>query len=162
MLIGLMFLRNQIVYIQFHPVTYMVKLNIEMSMASLVVRLARGKTENDMYEYEFEHGSSKNQLGDHDKHRNTLSAPGHMQGFKLTTATANNKSRHSTYGSDEAIEGIHCRTDVHVVHGAVDKDILQDIVEREVSTSSGEAPHSLFGDETPLYRNRVRTTEKLM
>ncbi|KAF1966145.1 hypothetical protein BU23DRAFT_441513, partial [Bimuria novae-zelandiae CBS 107.79] len=47
MLIGLMFLKNQIVYIQFHPVTYMVKLNIEMTMASLVVRLARGQREND-------------------------------------------------------------------------------------------------------------------
>lgn len=42
-----MFLKNQVVYIQFHPVVYMVKLNIEMSMASLIVRLAQGKTEND-------------------------------------------------------------------------------------------------------------------
>ncbi|KAF2736704.1 hypothetical protein EJ04DRAFT_396350, partial [Polyplosphaeria fusca] len=51
MLIGLMFLPNQIVYIQFHPVAYMVKLNIEMSMANLVVRLARGKSESDMDNY---------------------------------------------------------------------------------------------------------------
>ncbi|KAI1841858.1 hypothetical protein JX265_010832 [Neoarthrinium moseri] len=41
MLIGLMSLPNQVVYIQFHPVAYMVKLNIEMSMASLITRLAR-------------------------------------------------------------------------------------------------------------------------
>jgi|TARA_R110002003_G_scaffold245_2_gene17595 redox-regulated HSP33 family molecular chaperone len=38
-----MFLENQIVYIQFHPLVYMIKLNIEMSMATLVVRLAQGK-----------------------------------------------------------------------------------------------------------------------
>ncbi|KAL2211649.1 hypothetical protein CC79DRAFT_1317741 [Sarocladium strictum] len=46
MLIGLMFLKNQVVYIQFHPVAYMVKLNIEMSMAALITRLAqeRGDT----------------------------------------------------------------------------------------------------------------------
>jgi len=43
-----MFLKNQVVYIQFHPVVYIVKLKIEMSMASLVVRIAKGKPENDM------------------------------------------------------------------------------------------------------------------
>src|SRR5690349_16153480 len=48
MLIGLMFLPNQVVYVQFHPVAYMVKLNIEMSMASLVIRIARGQGEVDL------------------------------------------------------------------------------------------------------------------
>ncbi|KKO99886.1 hypothetical protein THAR02_08021 [Trichoderma harzianum] len=43
MLIGLMSLPNQVVYIQFHPVTYMVKLNIEMSMAELITKLAKGE-----------------------------------------------------------------------------------------------------------------------
>ncbi|KAK8926772.1 hypothetical protein H634G_10001 [Metarhizium anisopliae BRIP 53293] len=43
MLIGLMSLPNQIVYIQFHPVAYMVKLNIEMTMADLITKLARGE-----------------------------------------------------------------------------------------------------------------------
>jgi hypothetical protein len=41
MLIGLMFLKNGLVYVQFHPVAYMVKLNIEMSMAALIAKLAR-------------------------------------------------------------------------------------------------------------------------
>ncbi|KUL92118.1 hypothetical protein ZTR_02587 [Talaromyces verruculosus] len=41
MLIGLMSLKNQLVYIQFHPVTYMVKLNIEMTMAAMITKLAR-------------------------------------------------------------------------------------------------------------------------
>ncbi|KAM0260066.1 hypothetical protein ACHAQJ_002990 [Trichoderma viride] len=43
MLIGLMSLPNQVVYIQFHPVAYMVKLNIEMTMADLITKLARGE-----------------------------------------------------------------------------------------------------------------------
>jgi hypothetical protein len=42
-----MFLPNPVVYIQFHPVVYIVKLNIEMSMASLVVKLARGRSGSD-------------------------------------------------------------------------------------------------------------------
>lgn len=48
MLIGLMSLPNQVVFIQFHPVAYMVKLNIEMSMATLITRLARNGR-NDVY-----------------------------------------------------------------------------------------------------------------
>lgn len=47
MLIGLMSLRNQLVYIQFHPVTYMVKLNIEMSMAAMITKLARERGTGD-------------------------------------------------------------------------------------------------------------------
>ncbi|GJD04861.1 hypothetical protein ColKHC_13686 [Colletotrichum higginsianum] len=43
LLVGLMSLPNQVVYIQFHPVAYMVKLNIEMSMASLITRLAKDR-----------------------------------------------------------------------------------------------------------------------
>jgi hypothetical protein len=46
MLIGLMSLKNQAVYIQFHPVAYMVKLNIEISMASLMTKLAKGSIQD--------------------------------------------------------------------------------------------------------------------
>ncbi|KAF1963135.1 hypothetical protein CC80DRAFT_106211 [Byssothecium circinans] len=49
MLIGLMFLKNPLVYIQYQPVTYLVKPNIEMSMASLITHVARGSPDNDMY-----------------------------------------------------------------------------------------------------------------
>ncbi|KAE8333036.1 hypothetical protein BDV39DRAFT_199387 [Aspergillus sergii] len=45
-LIGLMFLPNPMVYIQFHPVTYIVKLNIELKMASLIRKLARDSNIN--------------------------------------------------------------------------------------------------------------------
>lgn len=38
MLLGVISLPNQVVYVQFHPVSYMVKLNIETSMASLITR----------------------------------------------------------------------------------------------------------------------------
>ncbi|KAK2810668.1 hypothetical protein FQN50_002708 [Emmonsiellopsis sp. PD_5] len=40
-LIGLMSLKNQLVFIQFHPVTYLVKLNIELQMAHLLAKVAR-------------------------------------------------------------------------------------------------------------------------
>ncbi|KAL1966283.1 hypothetical protein VTN77DRAFT_4636 [Rasamsonia byssochlamydoides] len=49
LLIGLMSLKNQLVYVQFHPVTYMVKLNIEMTMAGLITKIARrpGRADHD-------------------------------------------------------------------------------------------------------------------
>lgn len=45
MIILLMFLHNPVVYIQFHPVAYMVKLNIELSMASLITKIAKSTVE---------------------------------------------------------------------------------------------------------------------
>jgi hypothetical protein len=60
MLICLMSLKNQVVYIQFHPVAYMVKLNIELSMASLITKLARGTVEDRNNEFMVE-SSSHNQ-----------------------------------------------------------------------------------------------------
>jgi hypothetical protein len=53
-----MSLRNGAVYIQLHPLAYMVKLKIELSMAKLITRIARdGKLGR---EGEFELSSSKN------------------------------------------------------------------------------------------------------
>ncbi|XP_014562704.1 hypothetical protein COCVIDRAFT_83774 [Bipolaris victoriae FI3] len=40
MIIGAMSIPNSFVYIQFHPLAYMVKLNIEMTMANLIKRIA--------------------------------------------------------------------------------------------------------------------------
>ncbi|KAI4762906.1 hypothetical protein E4T51_04140 [Aureobasidium sp. EXF-12344] len=47
MLIGLMSLKNHTLFVQFHPVAYMAKLNIEMSMADMIVKVAR-TSENDV------------------------------------------------------------------------------------------------------------------
>ncbi|KAF4448066.1 hypothetical protein F53441_8458 [Fusarium austroafricanum] len=55
MLVGRTFTPNQIVYIQFHPVAYMVKLNIEMSMANLITRLAKGENNEDVYHPSLSH-----------------------------------------------------------------------------------------------------------
>ncbi|KAH8198276.1 hypothetical protein TruAng_007574 [Truncatella angustata] len=62
MLIGLMSLPNQVVYIQFHPVAYMVKLNIEMSMASLITHLARNGS-NDVHMGTLSESDRRRQFG---------------------------------------------------------------------------------------------------
>ncbi|KAI1493372.1 hypothetical protein F5X96DRAFT_622219 [Biscogniauxia mediterranea] len=63
MLIGLMWLPNEVVYIQFHPVAYMVKLNIEMSMASLILKLARSS-----YGESYHHSLSSSHENTHHRH----------------------------------------------------------------------------------------------
>src|SRR4051812_19511765 len=60
MLIGLMSLKNQVVYVQFHPVAYMVKLNIEMSMARLITKLARGTIQDRNNEFMIYSSSQNN------------------------------------------------------------------------------------------------------
>nr|XP_036581501.1 uncharacterized protein CTRU02_08551 [Colletotrichum truncatum]KAF6789852.1 hypothetical protein CTRU02_08551 [Colletotrichum truncatum] len=107
MLIGLMSLPNQVVFIQFHPVAYMVKLNIEMSMASLITRLAKGQDSGFRF--------------------NSLSySHGHSQGHRTNQARNNDhetglKSYHrasvGAVPSDlEAVQntGIHRRVDVEI------------------------------------------------
>ncbi|KAI4599083.1 hypothetical protein KJ359_002040 [Pestalotiopsis sp. 9143b] len=45
LIIAMMSLRNTFVYMQFHPLAYIVKLNIEMSMAELIVKVARARNQ---------------------------------------------------------------------------------------------------------------------
>lgn len=162
MIIGLMFLKNQVVYIQFHPVVYMVKLNIEMSMASLVVRLARGKAENDMYPQDFGNSSSGPHPSAEHRSKQLSSRPAQdaLQSFQLTSVKGNGMKGlgHKKNDSDESLGRIHCRTDVHVT--THDRKNEADMNERASSRSSGEAPHSMFGDETPLHKGGIRVTER--
>jgi hypothetical protein len=63
MIIGLMHLSNPMVYTQFHPVAYMVKLNIEMTMASLIKKIAQATVSEregrSMGRYTYEYASNE-------------------------------------------------------------------------------------------------------
>lgn len=159
LLIGLMFLKNQIVYIQFHPVVYMVKLNIEMSMASLIVRLAQGKTENDADPEDF--GSSTGPSNSQSDRRSRAKKPNQFESFQLTSAKGGVRSKlHSRNDSDESLGQIHRTTELNVVVEHVDK--MKDSSEGS-SRSSHETPISMFGDETPLRKNpNITITGKAM
>jgi lipid A disaccharide synthetase len=62
-----MSLKNQVVYIQFHPVAYMVKLNIEISMASLITKIAKSSINNNFHEFVMNPNTSSN----HETHSNS-------------------------------------------------------------------------------------------
>lgn len=118
MLIGLMSLPNQVVYIQFHPVAYMVKLNIEMSMASLITRLARGENSDEYYP-SMSHSNHGTTGQDH-----THSRTGHAPWAQGNGIHMTNRSKVVAGDSDDetggspsragAGPGIHRRTDIEV------------------------------------------------
>ncbi|KAH7169946.1 hypothetical protein EDB81DRAFT_150034 [Dactylonectria macrodidyma] len=117
MLIGLMSLPNQIVYIQFHPVAYMVKLNIEMSMAQLITRLARGHADDDYPSM----SNSNNHTGGHiSSHNNTNNAPwAQGNAIQLThrskvVAGDSDEDLSNTLNALGAGAGIHRKTEVEV------------------------------------------------
>lgn len=143
MLIGLMFLPNQVVYIQFHPVAYMVKLNIEMSMASLVVKLARGKTETDMYDV----NSSTDPRSGQRSHqqRSTHNALNHpnFQSFQLNSITKGRKES----CSDDDLGGITRKTELNVV---VEDKVVQGRDSTSKEHSLAETLGDRYGDEIPL------------
>lgn len=155
-----MFLRNPVVYVQFHPVVYLVKLNIEMSMASLITHVARGRAENDMYpEDHFDSSSGGRSKGTNKNPRFDLQSAQHTahaergSTFQLSSFSNNKNARETVSRADnESVEGIHCRTDLKVVieNLADDDGSDSDQKRRSSSRSSNEAVHSQFGDEIPL------------
>jgi hypothetical protein len=50
-------LQNEIVYVQFHPLVYMVKLNIELSMADLIKKIAKASINSSSHEFELKSNS---------------------------------------------------------------------------------------------------------
>jgi len=123
MLIGLMFLKNPMVYTQFHPVAYMVKLNIEMTMASLIRKLAQasisereGRSMGYSNEYST-HGSSHNHTHAGSRAINSGNhAFARAQGRKSSDANIELGDRH-----------IHTKTTVR-------------ITDENFSSSDGESP----------------------
>lgn len=49
LIIGMMSLPNTFIYVQFHPLAYIVKLNIECSMADLISKIVRGNQRTDNF-----------------------------------------------------------------------------------------------------------------
>ncbi|QKD60423.2 uncharacterized protein FOBCDRAFT_253361 [Fusarium oxysporum Fo47] len=114
MLIGLMSLPNQVVYIQFHPVAYMVKLNIEMSMAKLITRLAKGENADDYY-------PSMSHSGHHQSNNQRTNDAPWTQGnnVQLThrskvVAGDSDEDLSGTVGRHNGGPGIHRRTEFEV------------------------------------------------
>ncbi|KAK8055636.1 hypothetical protein PG993_000863 [Apiospora rasikravindrae] len=102
-LVVLLSLPNEMVYIQFHPCAYLVKLHIEMTMASLITRLARGQPDND---FEDEYGLSSQSQRQRNTYANYLNGP-QWSGAKdiemVATAVGNPSSNsHNSHSKDNS------------------------------------------------------------
>jgi hypothetical protein len=82
MLIGTMSLKNSFIYMQFHPVAYIVKLNIEMTMADLIIKIVRSSARDNSYSHSHSYGA------------------GNLSGIASTTPrVAMHRRKHSRRGS---------------------------------------------------------------
>lgn len=168
MLIGLMSLPSQVVYIQFHPVAYMVKLNIEMSMAQLITKLARGSVSD---RDELENNSSSNNpsghINTHTYGKGTIRDP--KDELHLTELSKRMGQNHQTSAvagtyskaDRETIEGIHTKRDIHVM--VEDSSSLSQLSSNEetyhthhdhsISASERRPSSSKDDDDVPLKKN---------
>ncbi|KAF6821786.1 hypothetical protein CPLU01_12399 [Colletotrichum plurivorum] len=183
MLIGLMSLPNQVVYIQFHPVAYMVKLNIEMSMASLITRLAKDKDSGFRFNsLSYSNGHSNN--GRSNGHRTNPGIGGHGPGGigsddASRVAAAQHETGLKSYhrasvgavptdleaGLPDSSAGIHRRVDVEVRVDRTPESMHTPSFESR-SRHDGVVGSGTFyrtDDEDSLTRNpgHPRTTEKM-
>ncbi|KAK8044007.1 hypothetical protein PG993_004031 [Apiospora rasikravindrae] len=151
LLIGLMFLPNQVVFIQFHPVTYIVKLNIEMAMANLIRKLAQTPNSN---EPESSAGTNRwNGYGTESFGR------GHNQDRELETYTRtidNKGPRPTSRDSDDSgfVRGIqktmHYNVTVddapgasHTLPAGTSKPLSDTSDEDEISLANHAGPHAV-------------------
>ena len=156
-----MFLKNQLVYILFHPVVYMVKLNIEMSMASLVIRLAQGKGRDGA---DIEEAESSTDPASHihsGKNIGSQYADPGRRGSSIQMSTRSKRAGSmmkslglSKIDSEESLQGIQRRTDVNVT-----SEKIEPSKEDSSLRSSSEIPYSVFGDDAPLRKNGVIIAE---
>ncbi|KAI1346268.1 hypothetical protein F5Y01DRAFT_28614 [Xylaria sp. FL0043] len=58
LIITMMSLPNTFLYMQFHPLAYIVKLNIELSMADLIGRIAKSRDHNSFHDIDLNHNYS--------------------------------------------------------------------------------------------------------
>ncbi|KAF2015090.1 hypothetical protein BU24DRAFT_442210 [Aaosphaeria arxii CBS 175.79] len=121
LLIGMMSLRNTFIYVQFHPVSYIVKLNIECSMADLISKIVRGNERTDA----FHSGSNSypTELASRSAHGTKMGNTTHT-----TTIRGNHTARGGEEESDSSLDeergaaGIMKTVATTVVHDAAEKE----------------------------------------
>ncbi|THX10446.1 hypothetical protein D6D13_05439 [Aureobasidium pullulans] len=138
MLLGLMALPNQVVYIQFHPVAYMVKLYIEMSMADLIVKVAT-TSEIDVRQ----HSSSGTPFPDSRSHpQRTFNDRETVNGAKNTAHIGHTQNDDI---NREDMKGIQRQTEVQIFVGDSDSENHNDDLDKTSSRTSAENNYNNHG-----------------
>lgn len=135
LLICMMSLPNSFVYIQFHPLVYLLKLQIEMKMADLIGKVVRASNNQDSHDYSSRSRATKGRTHSHH--------PGRGFGATLTRT-------HIELGEDDEIElknrenmeGIKKTVVTEIVRsGNQEDDDVPEHHERAVSEASSTKAH---------------------
>ncbi|KAI5198976.1 hypothetical protein AUEXF2481DRAFT_3335 [Aureobasidium subglaciale EXF-2481] len=144
MLLGLMALPNQVVYIQFHPVAYMVKLHVEMSMADLIVKVAT-TSEIDVRQ----HSSSGTPFPESRSHvQRTFNDRDTVNGAKNTAHIGHTQGGNA---DREDMKGIQRQTEVQIFVGDSDSENHHDDLDKISSRTSAENSYNSHG--VPQYNS---------
>jgi hypothetical protein len=111
MIIGLMSLKNQLVYIQFQPLAYTVKLNIEMSMAALITKLARGSQKKDATPDQMQFFSLSEQSDTHI----TSNTQTNFRNSSKNSASISNVVESLNSTEREKVKATNSKTDVDII-----------------------------------------------
>ncbi|KAI4851268.1 hypothetical protein E4T44_02234 [Aureobasidium sp. EXF-8845] len=150
MLIGLMSLKNPTVFVQFHPVAYMAKLNIEMSMADMIVKVAR-TSEHDVKPKSSSQGPYPGQSRSHNPH--TFHGDDDTNiGPKNTAIIAHSQLDNA---QREDIQGISRQREVQVYVGDSDSDFRKESM--DISKENRSRANS-YESQVPL-KDLGRLTE---
>ncbi|KEY74664.1 hypothetical protein S7711_08430 [Stachybotrys chartarum IBT 7711] len=150
LIIAMMSLDNTFVYMQFHPLTYIVKLNIEMSMATLITKIAKSAGTSDhiigsSYDKSRSHGTSRPQ---DPSHSSRLSHMGQPAG---DAANDNNGGRGKFWGTITTIVELSTmksttppdsKNQLRLNHNNTDKLISQEHYRTSYSVATDHSDHA--------------------
>ncbi|KAF2994901.1 hypothetical protein E8E14_002072 [Neopestalotiopsis sp. 37M] len=148
LIIAMMSLNNTFVYMQFHPLAYIVKLNIEMSMAELIVKVAKARNQANV-----DHDSPmmENDIGHHSSHTKSRTRVG---ATALSKRDRWSGERFNTEARANGIElGDMMKNEIEERQGAIgesdrDRNIY---TTREVHVEFENASHKSGNSESPSF-----------
>lgn len=122
----MMSLENTFIYVQFHPVAYIVKLNIECSLADLISKVVRGKERTDVF-----HPDSNSNPTELTSHTRTGKASKH------TTFSGNLDSCHRAGVRKADPDEISLEKEEQYGHNGIMKTVATTVVTAETTEKQG-------------------------
>ncbi|KAF7561103.1 hypothetical protein G7046_g3026 [Stylonectria norvegica] len=105
-LIGSMSIGNGFIYVQFHPLVYMLKLYIEMNISDLIVKVVRATGDHSSYQNDYQQGTElqSRHKGNKSGTAGTTATPGQL--FSSSNEAHIEADRRTVGGNDPASKGI--------------------------------------------------------
>ncbi|KAF2492268.1 hypothetical protein BU16DRAFT_542174 [Lophium mytilinum] len=139
LIVGMMSLPNTFIYVQFHPLAYLVKLNIELSMADLISKVVRGSDRTDAFHSDSRSGGTT-ELTSHGKSKHRSEHPLGNPTTSHAFASKGNKRDDDSISLEEQTGIIKTVATTIVTEGAHDREGDKDDG-RSTSSSTAELHH---------------------